>query len=283
MKTLVYFASGHHRREYQKLNFDRVILIDDCFKNKRRYSKSIFTFGKVTCIGMDCLESIEYLKKENIKIDCFVSLNEGLYEGGGSYALNSDFFLGYAMPILRDNYIHIMNRDYYHNMYNVSMDLPFYMEEIFENEEGFISPFMFSKNNYHKEKAKVFQMTRVCTKQQISINPKIKLSINNDSIWNHYDSLDLVAISFTQQGQGRFFDILPKTKDLRHTSIEEIFSYCKLNNIEKIGFTPWRHEHYGSFINRLKDFKDDYPKEIILFHLNKDDYKSIKDYTGENV
>ena len=283
MKTLVYFASGPRQSDYQQLEFDRIILIDNCFKNRRRYPKRIFNIGKVTCVGMDCLEAVEYLKNDNIKIDCFVSLNEGLYEGGGSYAINSDFFLGYIMPLLKDKYIHIMNHHYYHNMYKVSMDLPYNKKEISEDEEGFISPFTFSKDSYHKGHAKVFQMTRVCTKQQISINPKIKLSINNDSIWNHYDSLDLVAISFTQQGQGRFFDILPKTKDLRHTSIEEIFSYCKLNNIEKIGFTPWRHEHYGSFINRLKDFKDDYPKEIILFHLNKDDYKSIKKYTGENV
>ncbi len=35
------------------------------------------------------------------EIDCFVSLNEGLYEGGGSYANNSDLFLGCAMPLFK--------------------------------------------------------------------------------------------------------------------------------------------------------------------------------------
>jgi hypothetical protein len=280
MKTLVYFASGLNRPEYQELDFERIILIDNCFKNRRRYPKRFFNKDKVTCVGMDCLESVEYLKNENIKIDCFVSLNEGLYEGGGSYAINSDFFLGYIMPLLRDNYIHIMNQDYYHNMYNVSMDLPYEMEEISENEKNYISPFTFSKEDYHKGHAKVYKMTRIFNTQNYSFNPRLIFSINHDSIWNHCEKLDLIAISFSQQGQGAYFDNLPKIINLNNTSIDEIFSYCKLNKIEQVGFTPWGNGYYGSFINRLKDFEDDYPKEISLFHLNKDDYKEIKEYAG---
>lgn len=280
MKTLVYFASGPNRPEYQELDFDRIILIDNCFKNRRRYPKSVFNRGKVTCIGMDCLESIEYLKNENIKIDCFVSLNEGLYEGGGSYAINSDFFLGYIMPLLKDNYVHIMNRDYYHNMYNVSMDLPFEMKEITENEKYFISPFMFSRENYHKGHAKVYQMTRIFNTQDFLFSPRLKISINHDSIWNYYDNLDLIAISFKQQGQGNYFDNLSKTINLNSCSIDEIFKHCRINRIEKIGFTPWGNGYYNSFINLLKDFEGDYPKEIFLFHLNKGDYRGIKEYAG---
>lgn len=209
-----------------------------------------------------------------------MSLNEGLYEGGGSYAINSDFFLGYVMPLLRDNYTHIVNRDYYHKMYNVSMDLPFDMEEIFENEKGFISPFIFSKDNYQKGKAKVFQMTRIFNTEKLSINPNMMISINHDSIWNYYNNLDLIVISFTQQGQGTYFDNLRKTINLNSYSIDKVFEYCKINRIEKIGFTPWGNGYYNSFINRLKDFEGDYPKEIFLFHLNKGDYKEIKEYAG---
>lgn len=283
MKTLVYFASGPNRTEYQQLDFDRIILVDNCFKNRRRYPKSIFNKGKVTCIGMDCLESIEYLKKANITIDCFVSLNEGLYEGGGSYAINSDFFLGYIMPLLKDNYVHIMNREYYHNMYNVSMDLPFEIKEISENEKDYISPFTFSKDDYHKGHAKVYKMTRIFKTQNFSFNSRLKFSISHDSIWNYYEKLDLIVISFTQQGQGTYFDKLPKIINLNSNSIDGVFEHCKTNMIEKIGFTPWGNGYYGSFIRRLKDFEEDFPKEIFLFHLNKDDYKEIKEYAGNNV
>ena len=229
---------------------------------------------------MDCLESIKFLKQENIKIDCFVSLNEGLFEGGGRYAINSDLFLGYVMPLLKDNYIHIMNQNYYCNMYNVSMDLPFEMKEISENDKRYISPFIFSKDDYHKNNAKVFQMLRIFNIQNIFLNPKLKISIINDSIWNYYNELDRIVILFTSQGQRNFFDKLPKVIDLNHSSIDEIFSICKKNKIEKIGFTPWGRGDYNSFINRVKEFNDEYPKELYLFHLNKNDYKKIKKYAA---
>ena len=81
MKTLAYFASGPIRKQYHNLNFDNIILIDNCFR--KLYDKTnVFKEGKITCIGMDCLEAINYLRKENVRIDYFVSLNEGLYEGG---------------------------------------------------------------------------------------------------------------------------------------------------------------------------------------------------------
>ncbi len=280
MKTLVYFASGRNRSEYQRLDFERIILVDKCFRNKKLYKNNGLQINKVTCIGMDCLESIKFLKQENIKIDCFVSLNEGLFEGGGRYAINSDLFLGYVMPLLKDNYIHIMNQNYYCNMYNVSMDLPFEMKEISENDKRYISPFIFSKDDYHKNNAKVFQMLRIFNIQNIFLNPKLKISIINDSIWNYYNELDRIVILFTSQGQRNFFDKLPKVIDLNHSSIDEIFSICKKNKIEKIGFTPWGRGDYNSFINRVKEFNDEYPKELYLFHLNKNDYKKIKKYAA---
>lgn len=283
MRTLVYFASGCNRPEYQKLDFDRVILIDNCFKNKRRYPNSIFKKGNVTCIGMDCLESIEYLKKEKVQIDCLVSLNEGLYEGGGSYAINSDMFLGYAMPLFKQAYIHVMNKNYYHNMYHVSMDLPYTIEEIKEDDNKYLSPLIFSKDDYHKGHARVFQMKRLITNNvEILIKPTIKINIVHDSIWNYYDLLDALLISFSEQGQRDFFDKIPKLLNIKSLNLGDIFNFCKQNKIQKIGFTPWGNGYYTSFINRLKDFEDEYPKEIFLFHLNKDDYKGIKEYAGNN-
>jgi hypothetical protein len=279
MRTLVYFASGCDSPEYLELDFDRIVLIDNCFKNKRRYPESIFKRSKITCIGMDCLESIEYLKKENIKIDCFVSLNEGLYEGGGSYAINSDMFLGYAMPLFKEQYIHIMNKNYYHNMYNVSMDLPYIIEEIKENDSRYLSPFIFSKNNYHKGHAKVFSMS-MCdkSKSEIKINHRIKMQIIHDSIWNYYEELDTCVISFSDQGQVDFFERKPKVLNFKNISIDEIFEYCERNKIRKIGFTPFGRGKYNGFLKKLEGWNNEYPEEVILYHLNKSDYREIKEF-----
>ena len=311
MKTLVYFASGFYGPEYQELDYDRVILVDNCFKNKRWYPESIFTKGKVTCLGMDCLESIPYLKNENVTIDCFVCINEGLREGGGRYPINSDFFMGYVMPLLRDTYIHLMNPGYYRvngpGGLHVTMDLPYEMTELSENEKDYINPLTFSLWDYKERHSKVFRMTKISNTQSYAFNDRLKFSIHHDSIWNHYDTLDLLAISITDQGQGEYFLPFPKTLAIRNDCIKsdflnslrnsenhsdlyrsrnslfDVFLYCKENRIEKVGITPWALGDYHPFIEQLIRFKEDYPKEIQLFHLNKDDYKQIKEYAAENL
>lgn len=281
MSILVYFASGPFREEYQKLDFDSIYLIDNCFSNRGRQANNILTNGKITCLGMDCLESIGYLINYKVEIDCFVSLNEGLYEGGGSYAINSDMFLGYAMPLFKEKYIHIMNKSYYHNMYHVSMDLPYAIEEIKENDSRYLSPFIFSKDNYHKGHAKVFQMRKLeKIKTEININTHLKLQIIHDSIWNHYQELETLIISFSDQGQRDFFDRIPKVMNLNKIKLDEIFDFCEKNRIVKIGFTPFGHGSYNGFLEKLKGLKNDYPKEVFMFHLNKEDYREIKEYAG---
>jgi len=283
MKTLVYFASGPYREEYQDLDFNGIYLIDNCFKKIQHKQNHIFSHGKVTCIGMDCLESIELLKNEDVHIDCFVSLNEGLGEGGGSYAINSDMFLGYAMPLFKDKYIHIMNKNYYHKLKYVSMDLPYDIEEIMENDNKYLSPYIFSKYDYHLGFAKVYQMTKSQNKQSYKLSPIIKFDIINDSIWNYYEELDIAAILFSDQGQSDFFDKLPKVINMKNKTIEDIFTYCVQNKINKIGFTPKACLNYYALIKEIQTSYFDYPKEIKLFHLNKNNYKVIEDLLSISI
>ncbi len=269
MSTLVYFASGPNRDEYQSLNFDKIYLIDNYFRNERRNINRVFEDGKVTCVGMDCLESVEFLRNENVQIDCFVSLNEGLFEGGGRYAINSDMFLGYIMPLLKDNYIHIMNKNYYCGMYNVTMDLPYSVHEIGENDKRYLDPMIFSKEDYHVKHAKVFVMTRLNSVRSEDINPKIRLSVHHDSIWNHYDSLDALALSISEQGQHDFFDRIPKVLNMKKMSVDDVLAYCVENKISRIGFTSlWRRVKDHLF-ETIKNCEDEYPKEILYFHLNR--------------
>ena len=281
MRTLVYFASGPNREEYQNLDFDKIYLIDNCFRNRNRNQNSLLSKGKTICIGMDCLQSIEFLKNENVKIDCFVSLNEGLYEGGGSYAINSDMFLGYAMPLFNEQYVHIMNKNYYHNMYHVSMDLPYSIDEIKESDTRYLSPFIFSKDNYHKGHAKVFQMQRLNTPiTEIHFYPKIKFEIVHDSIWNYYEILDACVISFSNQGQGEYFNKKPKILDFNRNTIDDVFDYCVRNRVKRIGFTPFGRGNYKTFLNKIEGLEGEYPNEVFMFHLNKNDYQEIKEYAG---
>ena len=234
--------------------------------------------GKVICLGLDCLQAVKFLNQHKVKIDCFVALNEGLFEGGGRYAINSDMFLGYVMPILSDEYIHIMNRNYYgNNNYHVTMDLPYLKTEIFEGDQDYLNPFLFSDDEYHNGNAKVFRMKKHISVKYLNINPNIQLSIIQDSIWNYTDELDLIATSITPQGQKDSFHGLNKVISLRDHSVEQILDMCVQIKIERIGFTPWSHGKYSSFVDQIKNYTKEYPKAITLFHMNRRDFKSLRE------
>lgn len=284
LKTLVYFASGPSKDVYESLPFDRIFLVDYCFIGKgnrtNRFGNpniQISQSGKVICLGMDLLDSINYMKQHKVKIDCFVVLNEGLSEGGGKFAGNSDMFIGYTMPILNDEYIHIMNKNYYGPNYHVTMDLPYLMTEMSEGDQDYLDPFIFSDDSYHEGYAKVFRMKKYISVENIKINPNIQLSIIHDSIWNYKEELGLIAISITPQGQGDFFTKSNKVVSFRDFSVTEILDICVQNKIERIGFTPWLKGKYSSFVDQISNYTQEYPKVISLFHLNQKDYKSLKE------
>lgn len=283
-KTLVYFASGPYNNKYELLPYDQIYLVDYCFARSCNHliagtDKNIKTSksGKVICLGLDCLDAVTYLKQLKVKIDCFIALNEGLYEGGGSIAMNSDMFIGYVMPLLGDDYIHIMNKTYYCNQFHVTMDLPYLMTEIKEGDKDYLDPFLFSDDEYHKGNAKVYRMKKHISTEDLNINPNIQISVIHDSIWNHANELDLMAISITPQGQGDFFHGSQKVISLRDHSVEQILDFCVQNKITAIGLTPWSRGKYSSFIDQIKNYTKEYPKVISLFHLNRKDYKSLKE------
>ena len=233
--------------------------------------------GKVICLGIDCLDAVNYLKQHEIKIDTFISLNEGLYEGGkGGYAINSDMVLGYIIPILNDTYIHIMNKSYYGTNYHVTMDLPYLKTEIFEGDPDYFNPLIFSEDEYHKGNAKVFRMKKSISVEHLNINPNLHVSIIHDSIWNYTDELDLLIFTLKPQGQGSFFDRLNKVVSIRDYTIAEILDHCVKRKIERIGFTPWANGKYSTFIDQIKNYSQEYPKIISLFHLNRNDFKSLR-------
>ena len=98
MRTLLYIASGNYRREYEQLPYDQVILVD-----LRRFNQQPPFGSKVRCLQMNVLDAVSMLRKEGVKIDCLVTINEGLSEGGGSFAMLSDFMIGQLFPLYEED------------------------------------------------------------------------------------------------------------------------------------------------------------------------------------
>ena len=44
MKTLVYFASGHLKKVYHNLPFDKIYLVDNIFRNRNQSTGKIIGF-----------------------------------------------------------------------------------------------------------------------------------------------------------------------------------------------------------------------------------------------
>ncbi|MDR2761825.1 MAG: hypothetical protein LBB88_04415, partial [Planctomycetaceae bacterium] len=309
--TLIYFASGAIKPEYESLPFDDVYLIDLwSFRNK---SKKIdndcgkinfepFKVGKVTCIGMECLRAIDYLKSCGVKADCFAAINEGCYTHAHNKRcpLNSAFFFGYLMQILKDEYVHITNlKKYYGTTDKDAMELPYETIPITKDDKYYIEPKIFVGT---KDKdIEIFRMKKINEVVELDVESDIKISVERDSIWNHYDELDLVVNSISDFERRQFFNRMPKVITWNHIieskrvyciyslsenvwkskfelgkDLDVIFSHCVKNKINKVGFTPWGKGNSNIIIEKIQNHKEKYPKEITLFHINKDNYKEIK-------
>ncbi|MDR1485398.1 MAG: hypothetical protein LBT09_11315 [Planctomycetaceae bacterium] len=314
MSTLVYFASGTFKPEYEKLPFDNIYLID--LWNFRDKSKNIKTadsndennendeseplrIGKVTCVSMECLKAVDYLKSKNVKADYYVAVNEGCYSHLKRCPLGTPFFIGYVMQILNDDYVHITNlKKYYGRTDKEAIDLPYEITKVAKDNRRYIDPKIFANNDV--DGTEIFQMKKINGVMDIAIDSKIKVSIVRDSIWNHYDELDLVVHSISDFERRDFFNRMPRVITWNHIiatkrvyclyslsekvwrskfeiakDLDIIFAHCVQNKVKRVGFTPWGNGNYNAFVEKIQNHKSKYPKEITLFHLNKDNYKEL--------
>jgi hypothetical protein len=231
--------------------------------------------NKVTCLGMDALEAIDFFKKNEIKIDILAIINEGMAEGGGYMPLNVNYVLSYITPTLSEEYIHILNSQYYDKGLHVNLDLPIEKKLLSKDDVGWIDPSIFSED-WGKD-AEVFRVKKKPSLIEITLNPNIRTLVIHDTIWNYYNQLDLVVLSIKEPERRYFFSTKKKVMTITDLPILNLFAYCNRNKIESIGFTPWGRGRYSSFIDFIKEYKGEFPKRISLFHLNNNDYNSLKE------
>ena len=227
-KTLVYFAAGNRRidEEYKNLSYDNVILVDYAFKH------CSFDGNKIFCLSMDAIAAVYILKQLKVKIDCIVCINEGLYEGGGRYAINSNYFLNYCFPLFSDTLLYMATiREYYAgsdyaNLRDHYLELPFKNKRIVLPEDTeFISPKIFSPLEGYRAEVYLFEK-----KQETngSINcGEIPVHIHKNSIWNYEKELDVIYVGFENRYQKAIFEKL-------ESKIIDMASFQQLNNRECI-------------------------------------------------
>jgi len=297
MKTLLYLASGGYHPEYDTLPFDRMIFVDRSESYGKSYPKNDH---RIRFINEDALIAVDILKKEGAKIDCLVSVNEGLYEGGGTYPVFSGFLMGYLSPLLKDEFTLVCNLNYYTSELKTPMsklDWGFIKNKILQDDAGYINPSFFSESQRlspQQDYGHVFLMKKDYSESIFNLsNATTTVKVIHGSIWDDEDQLDVIGLILLskQSLQGRcrntinsvdtFFKANPKVLDLYGKTFEEILNYCKTNGYTRIGLTPWLNDNYQEVIQYLKDLNDDFFCSITFYHLNNKDFKSIREFLSK--
>jgi hypothetical protein len=265
MKTLAYFASGTEEMDFSAFDYDRIILVDNGYKTGN-YNLKIKNNKIIIKMACDSIEAVEILKEKDIKLDCFLSINEGLYEGGGHYPLNGEYFLAYLSPILKDIYYHIYAPSYYNNndfrtlaSKNAFRKSSFNQKSEVDFKTAGIDP---SKlNNAGNYTVKYFMMRRK-EEQTFVICENIKLIYGN--VWNHIEEFEYLFFP-----KNSHTDYIVKHKNI-HWFTKGEFSFKELNSIDfkihtKIGIIPWYSNNYKKELKELVEIAKINAIEIVLF------------------
>jgi hypothetical protein len=300
MKTLLYIASGPYRSEYENLPYDRIILVDRRGLNHQHPNRS-----KIRCLQMNVLEAATLLINEGVKIDCLVTINEGIYGGGGSFAMLSDFMIGHLYPLFNEQITLVCNVHYYMGEPEMKkirqLDWGFDINRIHNGHFNYIEPSIFSdrcyddNGNYTPEAnfGQVFNLNRLAKPRRIyQLNPRLTLEIKNDSIWADEPILDAIGVSVSCDIPVSdnlalpikdYFLQHPKSFELRNRSIDEILQYCEVNKIVTLGLMPWLRGDYSELVNRLMRHNSEYLRKINFYHLGKNDLNVLENIISEQL
>lgn len=287
--TLLYLASGPYRRSYENLPFDQVILVD---RELIRFPRARPETSKVSLLRGDALPAIEKLKKrDGIKIDCLVSVNEGLCEGGGDYPIFSDFLLGYLSPILADELIVITDINYYTQTEKIGdrvaqMDWGFESVRIDASHPKYLDPKLFTASRYENDQdyGDVFLLKRRRSKVSLPLTDQLCVDLIHGSIWEDEAALDLIGLHVKPKPRvgvehdiESFFKKNEKVHLIRGAAIEDILRFAEERHIKHLGLTPWMKEDYHHAIEVLKAYQPKHLEKISFYHLRKNDFRMLYD------
>jgi len=269
-KTLLYLASGEFQNHYTLLPYQLIILVDryylptrvtlvdkgcltvcwedhasghylttDLRNHLNQNVKSLKTDQKIIVeLRMDALDGIKLLHELDITIDALVKINEGLYEGGGDYAIFLGMVIGYILPLFADNLILVCDPGYYTHSLRKMFTRPtlwgFTKMEIRSGDEGYIPAKQFTVYNIFENSLKVYRLNRNLACRRFKFN-KFHLMLIKDSIWSDHLLLDLMVFPLRMMSKDRiteyhsttvtnFFINQPKVRILDYSNIFDLTS-----------------------------------------------------------
>ena len=289
-KTLLYLASGGYKPEYENLPFDHLYFVDGNSNFKKSYPED---HPKITFLGMDALFAIDYLKSKQVKIDCLVLINEGLWQGGGSYPLFSDFLIGYLSPILQDEYLLICDLSYYDSSLNAVTKMDWghkIIKNLTSADNTYINPKLFTSYREFSQDETFGNVLFMKKERKVtSLNSDsigMKIEIVHGSIWEDEDNLDFIGLNLRSKHQlvGRangsqnvvdFFESKPKVHNIKEKHFSEIMETCIKSDVKRVGLVAWNNGNYEEIVNLINALPSNNLESIRFYHLNKGDFEDI--------
>jgi hypothetical protein len=292
MQTLLYLASGGYNPSYENLPFEKIICVDANKSFEQTYPKQ---HTKVRFIATDALFAIDQLIEEQVHIDCLVSMNEGLDEGGGSYPIFSGFLMGYLSPILNPSLKLICELELYTNSNRSGLsrlDWGFEkVKEIQPSESGYLDPRIFiNENNYNSPRGQMFEMRKIKRVNQISTDHGTKIQLIQCSIWDNQKDLDFIGLNLVSK-QPLTSSHHPQIKNpadffkyhgvvnINQMHFKEILNLALELGAKNIGLGPWNDGNYLEVGEIIRNEELTGIESVSFYHLNPKDFKDLYQLT----
>lgn len=281
-------ASGVYNPAYENLPYDQIICVDRCSELVRTYPRQ---GSKVRFIGRDALFAIDQLKDEGVQVHALVSMNEGLFEGGGSYPIFSGFLMGYLSPLLAEELVLICDLSYYNqsNMKGLSrLDWGFEkVREINRGDEGFINPHQFYNNpGENPHRGNQFILRKANKKTLVQNQHGVDVQILQRSLWEDESRLNFIAFPLSSRHEllsgsvqgihspAEFFR-QKGVMDIENLTFYEILDLAQHQGAQKLGLGPWNKGQYQEVFEILQSDAIRGFQSLYFYHLSPNDYREL--------
>lgn len=280
-RNFLYLASGTVRERettYLNLPYDNIFLVDKMFNCSQIINDKLY------CIKSDVTEAVETFRQVGIKMDFYSSIQEGLSEGGSDYPLNTNAWYGFVLPILKEQYIHLLHSSQTRNLKR----LPF-MEHtrISLGHPDYINPKLLTIN---PQNAELWMCGSCSGKRHEIIFKSLQINIIHRSIWEDIDELDLVFARLNENMKKKLvrpekiihFGTHWKDDEAYISQCNQLLELCNQKEAKTIGMIPFGWGDYKGFMQWLESAKFEHTTEIRLYHLVKNDFKLLYNLNNYN-
>ena len=275
--TVLYPSACKYHDDFQNLEFDNVILCSTHFEQST-------VIGKVFCIKMNESELLGKLCKMGVKLNAVINLHNRPYEED----CRQMAFFNKMMPLFADDILYFSTRDFFTQE---SLDAPVTLEPV--ALPGFVKLFQ-KHSNALEETITGWGIKKINTPPTSLTFPHVELVLYRDSIWGKVDQFDMTfmkrptnphdsgegyndrwnAIRNYLKGFGvserklKYFD----RKQEYPQSILPLLEEAATKKLKSVACIPFSGGGYEIIHEQLKNWTGEFPKEIHVFHLHKDDF-----------